>query len=486
MEVIDKPSAKNDKTFFDYFPLVLLALFVVLFLPTFQGLFARWIKWDESLSHGLLVNTLFIYLLYKSTPWQNTRNSILSSSLLLFGIALTSVMWFFFRTAQIFILEQLLLLVLLAGLYASTYGIKTAFQFRLLLVLPVFTIPAWDQLTIPLVNLSGWVVGNIIQMIAIPAVIDGNNIFIPFGQIIIADGCSGLRYLEIALALAFIIALLNNYNERQLIPALIIAAALGLFANWLRIFLLVLIGYESKMQSSLMANHDFFGWALFGILCLPAIYFAPIIVQPLKKRPESLIKPTLLLPIAVLSIGPLLNFFIASEPRPAEFTKVINASFAPIPESKMPLFVTAPAESFKENHLAEINGIKLYIQADQYQRRTTNDKLVPYIARLYNPEEWLIDSSEDINIASHTAKMTRFRKTASNIKVMQLQWFDVGGYNANTIAMAKFLQIPAIIMGSNNFKIITLQSHCNSANCELESAALISHAPQALKKSLTQ
>ena len=95
------------------------------------------------------------------------------------------------------------------------------------------------------------------------AIVILNSIFIPFGQIVIADGCSGLRYFEIALALAYIIALLNNYSERKLLPALIIAAALGLLANWIRIFILVLIGYESKMESSLMANHEYFGWFVF-------------------------------------------------------------------------------------------------------------------------------------------------------------------------------------------------------------------------------
>jgi hypothetical protein len=266
-----------------------------------------------------------------------------------------------------------------------------------------------------------------------------------------------------------------------LIPALIIAATLGLFANWLRIFVLVLIGYESKMQSSLMANHEFFGWALFGVMCLPAIYFAPVVSQALKKRPDNLIKPYLTLPIFALAIGPALNFFITSEPKIAELNKIVKVNLDPIPESKMPLFITAPAESFKENRYTGVNGVPVFIQVDQYQRKTANDKLVPYIARLYNSEEWLIDSSKEIKISSHGARITHFRKTGSNTKILQLQWFDVGGYTASTIAMAKFLQIPALLMGHNNFKIITLQSHCSSVECESETAILISQAPLVLE-----
>ena len=46
-----------------------------------------------------------------------------------------------------------------------------------------------------------------VRVIAIPAVIDGNSIFVPDGEIVIADGCSGLRYFTISLAIAYLISL---------------------------------------------------------------------------------------------------------------------------------------------------------------------------------------------------------------------------------------------------------------------------------------
>jgi exosortase len=491
MEVIGKPLIKINKYLISLLPIALLGVFIALFYPTFTGLFARWIKWDESLSHGLLVNSVFVYLLYKSLPWQANKNPAIASVLLRCGLALCSLAWFLMRAANIYILEQLLLIILLCGLYANCYGLKTVFSYRLLLLLPIFTIPVWDQLNTPLVNLSGLIVGKMVQLIALPAVIEGNSIFIPFGQIVIADGCSGLRYFEIALALAYIIGLLNNYNERKLLPALLFAAALGLLANWIRIFILVLIGYESKMESSLMANHEYFGWFVFGIMCLPAIYWAPVAtavpaVQPIP-QPSQQLKPLgIIIPLCLLAVGPALNFFISSTPNSGEFKKVLSHKLEIISERKMPMRITAPDHSFKEIGLIENNKLQIYAQVDQYQRTTSADKLVPYIAKLYNSEEWMITESKKIDLTKHQAKLTTFRRKASDYKIVQLQWLEVGSYTATSITSAKLLQIPALLSDANNFKIITLQSPCDSANCADASAALIDNATEVFASSPSQ
>jgi len=477
MEVIDRTLMKKNKALLNFLPITLLALFVALFYPTFEGLYTRWIKWDESLSHGLLVNSVFIYLLYKSLPWKEEGNPKITSLIVLSGLATCSIVWFFFRAANIYILEQLILIILLCGLYAASYGIKTVFSYRLLLLLPIFTIPVWDQLNSPLVNLSGFIVGKMVQLAGLPAVIEGNSIFIPFGQIVIADGCSGLRYFEIALALAYIIGLLNNYNERKLLPALIFAAALGLLANWIRIFILVLIGYESKMQSSLMANHEYFGWFIFGLMCLPAIYWAPVTKTSNKAQQfEDHKAPQVLLPLCLLAIGPLLNFLITTTPNKNEFKRILSPKLELVSERKIPLTITAPGNSFKEIGLFESQDLKLYIQVDQYQRQITTDKLVPYITRLYNAEEWMIIESKNINVAQHKAKLVTFKRKASDYKVVQLQWFEVGSYKANSITEAKILQIPALLSGENNFKIVTIQSLCDNANCNNASTALTNNA----------
>jgi exosortase len=460
-----------------FLPVILLVLFIGLFHSTFAGLYSRWIRWDESLSHGLLVAGIFIYFLYRSLPWQTTPNSKPLNLLLLIALGGTSCAWFVFQLSNIYIFEQLLLLGLFALLLANSYGLKTVLNHRLLLFLPIFIIPIWDQLNEPLVNLSGFMVGKMVQAISMPAVIEGNSIFIPFGHIVIADGCSGLRYFEIALALAYIISLLNHYNEKQLLPTLMVAAALGLLANWIRIFALVIIGYQSKMQSSLMSDHEYFGWALFGAMCLPAIYFAPVIkVSIEKKTTGNQTLPRLWLPLAVLAIGPLLSIAIDSQPKQEAFKPVLPPDHQAFANMKMPVAVTAPEQAYVEKGLITAPTGSVSIEIHQYQRIHKTDKLVPYIGRLYNNEEWLA-SNNAVSVLNHSAKLTRFRQKTSNREVIQIQWFEIGDYKTSSLIVAKLLQVPALVTGANRFKIVTLQSQCPTDDCDVAQTLILEKLP---------
>jgi exosortase len=485
MEVIATPPSPKDSPIKTLMPLVLLVLFVVIFFPTFTGLYLRWVKWDEGLSHGLLVNAVFIYLVFKSLPWEQTANKKWVAVLLYSGLAFASLAWFIFRLANIYILEQLVILCLLAGLFACSYGLKTAFAHRILLLLPIFTIPVWEQLNDILVNLSGFVVGNLVQMINMPAVIEGNSIFIPYGHIVIADGCSGLRYFEIALALAFIIGLLNNYTEKRLAPTLLIAAFLGLAANWIRIFILVIIGNETKMQSSLMSNHEYFGWALFGLMCLPAIYFAPIVAAPARLPVlSSSGKPRIILALCLVALGPLLNLFFSATPITSPVEKTLTTGW--LPAAKMPVTIVAPENGFTEIALVNTqHPVQVFVQVNQYQRLFKEDKLVPHIVRLFESEIW-IPHTHKITLNGHKAAVTRFKQKASELEVVQLQWFEVGQYKTDSLKIAKLLQIPALVRGQNTFKIVTLQSSCDNSICNQASAAILDAASVVFTQTSTQ
>src|SRR5690606_8692266 len=239
MEV--KDSAKKNNSLLPlscYLPLLVIAVFAALFNETIAGLYTRWVKWDEGLSHGLLVIGVFLVLLTKSLPWSAHKQSRLIFVVLLLTTAACSMAWFLFYILNISILEQLVLLPLLALTCAAIFGIRTAVQHRLLLLMPIFAIPIWDQLTNLLVNLSASIVGEMVRLIKMPAIIDGNSIYIPYGHILIADGCSGLRYLVIALAIGYIIGYLNRYSEKKMLAVLAVAGLLGLIANWIRIFIL--------------------------------------------------------------------------------------------------------------------------------------------------------------------------------------------------------------------------------------------------------
>ena len=445
-------------------PSALIMLAAFLYFETTNTLFIRWVKWDESLSHGLIIVGLFFYFLFTSSPISAKKDSLPIRLLALIALGGSSVTWYFSNLINLQIIEQLSLLSILVLLFMAVFGLQALKQYISLFLLLIFTIPIWDQLTDPLVNLSGFIVGKMVRLIGLPAVIDSNSIFIPFGEIVIADGCSGLRYLTISLAIAYIISYLNGYSLKRLLIALIIATAIGLAANWLRIFILVIVGYESQMQSSLMKDHEYFGWVLFAIILFPAIYFAPV-VKPLfipSTEPKS--RPRLVAAIVLLSLGPLLNIFFTVSPNVVTIANEIPHEYSPIPENRMPIKVELPSVDKTEN---AVDPHQVYIQISQFQRKTSDEKLVPYIPRLYDHVTWSLISKKKAD-DDNGLNIQIFRNKHSGTIIAQSQWFDVATMQTNNYTVAKLLQIPAIISGKNNFTIYTLQSICSTSSCSNE------------------
>src|SRR5690625_5771533 len=102
-----------------------------------------------------------------------------------------------------------MLLPLLALGLTSLFGVRTIFGHRMLLLLPIFVIPVWGSLNGVLLNISSTVVGELVRVIGMPARIEGNSIFIPYGHIIIAEGWSGGRCFVMSLLVGFLLAYVN-------------------------------------------------------------------------------------------------------------------------------------------------------------------------------------------------------------------------------------------------------------------------------------
>jgi|SRR5690554_1012812 exosortase len=468
--------------FFAYIPLFVVAIFSIFFFDTFSALYDRWVKWDESLSHGLLIIGVFLFFLFKTLPWTAKPQATWVFILTCAFIALGSLFWFLSHTLNIYIIEQLVLLPLFALTLAAIYGLSSAITHRFLLALPIFAIPVWDQLNNLLVDLSSTIVGKLVRLIDMPAMIDGNSIFIPYGHILIADGCSGLRYFVIALAMGYIIGYMNRYSEKHMLVVLAIAGFVGLIANWIRIFILIIIGYQSEMQSSLMSDHEYFGWILFGILCVPLIYFAPVVRTPPPDSGVITNSPSLVrlaLPIAALAIGPAFSLFLNPQPQVTPWSDLLSTELIPSMSADMPVPLLSPENGYRENAYVQ-NAEKVYIQLDRYQRNGSDEKLVPYIPHLFEKDYWITIDSYALSNAP--GKLSLLRKKNGRDSVVQLQWFDVGGYQASSVSSAKILQIPALIKNKNHFMIVTLQSYCKSDSCEDSIAALQKTAPLIFKE----
>jgi exosortase len=455
----------------------LLVVLVIFFHSTVLSLVGRWLKFDQSLSHGLPTAAIFIFLLWRITAKHGEHDSSVTHWLTSITLGLLSICWYLFESINIQLASAGLLLALFTFYIASSFSLATARQLLPLIAMFLFTIPMWGELTDSLVELSSLIVGKLVDLIGITVIIEGNNILIPSGIIQIAEGCSGLRYLTISLLLAYIVCLLNGYNLRQSTIAMAIATFLGLLTNWIRIVTLVIIGYQTNMQSPLMHDHETFGWILFAVIILPALYFAPF-VQKHINFDISVPKFKPLIPTLFLVIGPVLLFLTEKN---ANYTNHLTLDGfelqkKPAKNSNAAILALPETIAVSEGEIS-INNIDIALTLAKSIAPPADKKLVPYIGNLFDRGVWVTEEERKIEIHKESFTFLKLKSINSSRKSLLMFQFNVGNSASSSYRHAKLLQLQARLLGEDFFGLLLMQVSCK-LDCNEETVALEKAAEQ--------
>jgi EpsI family protein len=136
-----------------------------------------------------------------------------------------------------------------------------------------FALPLWGLVNGALRALTIAATHLILRVIQLPVRFDGNLVQIPEGTFAIEDGCSGLHFMVVGLAIAAYYGELHRDTLRHRALLLGLAAALALLTNWIRVSVIITAGHLTDMQSYLVrVSHYGFGWALFAVAM--AVFFA--------------------------------------------------------------------------------------------------------------------------------------------------------------------------------------------------------------------
>jgi exosortase len=138
----------------------------------------------------------------------------------------------------------------------------------------LFAVPIWDPaplriLTVKAVHALLWLTGP-------PAVFTGDFVKIPNGTFVIEDGCSGVHFMIVGLAVAALYGELERDPWRMRLRQLALIAVLAVIANWIRVYTVIEAGYLTDMQSYLVrVSHYGFGWCVFAVALIVFFWLAP-------------------------------------------------------------------------------------------------------------------------------------------------------------------------------------------------------------------
>ena len=297
---------------------LVIAVVCALYWPTTLSYSLAWTDFDnKGLTHGYVIAAMCLALIYLRRE-ELAQIAPQTRPHVYIALALASLMWLVGFRAGIQTLHQLLLPLIIWLALDAICGRQVARTCLFAVAYLYFALPFWGFANGALQSLTIVATHIILGLMGIPVHFENNLVFIPDGVFAIADGCSGLHFMVVSLAIAAYYGELHHDTLRHRLILLALAAACALLTNWIRVSVIITAGHLTHMQSYLVrVSHYGFGWAVFAVAMVVFFVVASRIPAPslpvrtsadgasptLRARPRGLVWAAA---AAALAIGPVL------------------------------------------------------------------------------------------------------------------------------------------------------------------------------------
>jgi exosortase A len=442
---------------------------IFVFLPTWSSLIDRWSESEGSYSHGYLILIISCYFIIKQLRLIDYTR--VKANYFVFPFLMgSSLIWALAVSANIEVIHQVLLPIILSFIIIMVLGLDKGKKFLFPCLYLLLAVPFWDYLIVPLQIITVFINSFLLDLAGITVYIDGFFVTISSGSFEVAGGCSGLRYVMVSLALSLLYAYQNYSRWRTTAALLLTAISFALLANWIRVFIIIVVGEVTEMQSSLIKSHDMFGWVLFAITLIPFFYLAmryvdwfedePVVIKKAENHHLGAYKP---LPYVVAFLITFSFPLFISANTSLDVLPSVGPVFAgnrvqPATLSINPIFIGADS---KQDEVFAIDGGLLQVSLRTYDAQKPGKELVFYKNKLFS-NNWLV--SQQTRIAEFS--LYHLEHPNSGQKLMVASRYFIGGYQVNNKNIAKLLELFKPLMSLNTSSILILASPCDES-CEL-------------------
>jgi exosortase A len=246
--------------------LVVLLVLFALFRETASTMVGIWYR-SETYAHAFLVLPIALWLIWR-------RRAVLgsieprSSPLWLLPMALAAMLWLLGALAGVNAATQFALVALLVLSVPAVFGTAVARELAFPLLFMFFAVPVGEFLTEPMIDRTADFTVAAIRLTGIPVYREGNQFIIPSGSWSVVEACSGVRYLIASFMVGTLFAYLNYRSTTRRLLFVAVSILVPIVANWLRAYMIVMIGHLSGNKLAVGADHLVYGWVFFGIVIM--------------------------------------------------------------------------------------------------------------------------------------------------------------------------------------------------------------------------
>ena len=249
-------------------PLGLLALacvaLVVLTVREWGEMLHQW--WNiDTYTHILLVPLIIAWLVWLRTdelaklapkPW--------SAGLLLVAAGLG--LWLVGRITEINLIAHAGAVGAVQGAVVAALGIRVSLALALPIAFGAFLVPFGDEMIPALQLVTAEIAIALTQMSGIPAVVDGIYIETPVGLFIVAEACSGVKFLIAMVTLAVLVCFTRFTSWKRRAAFMLASIVVPIIANGIRAWGTIYIAQSQGVEFAAGFDHIFYGWIFFALV----------------------------------------------------------------------------------------------------------------------------------------------------------------------------------------------------------------------------
>jgi exosortase A len=111
-----------------------------------------------------------------------------------------------------------------------------------------------------------------VRLSGIPVYREGLQFVIPSGRWSVVEACSGVRYMIASITVGCLFAHLSYHSWRKRLVFMLAAFIVPLVGNWMRAYLIVMLGHLSGNKLATGVDHLVYGWLFFGLLMMVLLW----------------------------------------------------------------------------------------------------------------------------------------------------------------------------------------------------------------------
>jgi exosortase A len=250
--------------------LILIGAFVVWLVvwywDTVLSMASTWYR-SVTFTHGFLVFPIAGWLVWRMRRELAALVPGLSTSWLpALAMLAAALLWLAGDLADVLAARQFAWVTLLIAGIWWIVGNDVARRLAFPLAFLYFAVPIGEFLIPTMIEWTADFTVAALRVSGVPVLREGMTFQIPTGSWSVVEACSGLRYL---IASAMVGVLYAYLSYRSLSRRLVFVAAslvVPIVANWLRAYMIVMIGHLSDNRLAVGVDHFIYGWVFFGVV----------------------------------------------------------------------------------------------------------------------------------------------------------------------------------------------------------------------------